>query len=174
MSVTNIKKTPVTSDNLPQSDKEHPTVKTRINVMTPKKLHFCRCVAQNMSLTDSYIEAYNTNNMARSTINEAASRLNSQPLVIARIEQLISLKEQALTRSTVGLREKVLNKLISLMETSTPQDSSKIRAAELLGKSLGLFKEVIEDNREKLPESPEQLTALLQEKLEELQSKTSH
>lgn len=158
--------------NTVTSDETH-TVKQRKKVLTPKKLHFCRCVVHGMSLTDAYRESYSTKNMMRKTIAESASRLNKEPLVTARIEQLISLKEQALTRSTIGLKSKVLDKLVSLMEVGTPQDSSKIRAAELLGKTLGLFKEVIEDNRE-TNQTPEQLTALLQAKLEQLGSKTSH
>ena len=38
------------------------------------------------------------------------------------------------------------------MRTATPADSAKIRAAELLGKSVGLFKDVVESKRQRSPE----------------------
>ena len=132
--------------------------------LTGKQRHFARCLAQGMSKTDSYIESYDTENMARKTINETACRLSKDSRINARITQLIELKEQALIRSTVGLKAQVLTKLVNFMDNATPQDSAKLRAAELLGKSIGLFKDVLEDNRNN-DSSPEELTAKLIEKL---------
>jgi hypothetical protein len=144
---------------------KQPPISTR--ELTGKQRHFARCLANGMTMTESYIEAYEASNMKRSTINEAASRLNKDERISARVQQLIALKEQALIRSTVGLKSQVLTKLVGFMDNATPQDTAKLRAAELLGKSIGLFKEVIEDNRHQ-DKSPEELTALLHEKLSEI------
>lgn len=127
-----------------------------------------------MTKTEAYLEAYQAENMARKTVNEAACRLSQDERVLARVQQLIVLKDKALIRSTGAIKTKVLNKLVEMMDTATPQDSAKLRAAELLGKSVGLFKEVIEDNRHQ-DKSPEELTAILEAKLLALsQDQTAH
>ena len=135
--------------------------------LTAKQLHYCRCRSSGTNMSDSYREAYGSNNMAKKTINEAASRLDASSMIAARIDYLIGQKEAALIRSQVSLKTKVLTKLEAFMDTATPQDASKIRAAELLGKSIGLFKEVLEDNRN-IDRSPEELTAILEAKLAKL------
>ena len=137
---------------------------TRTRKLTPKQLHFARCIASGMSQTDAYKEAYNSSNMKVQTIYEQASRLANDSMIAARVDSLVRLKEQAVVRSTVGLRSKVLTKLEGFMDTATVQDGNRIRATELLGKSIGLFKDVIEDNRDN-DKTPEQLTALLEQKL---------
>ena len=138
--------------------------------LTPYQLHFCRCLANGMNLSDSYRESYSQKNMSKKTINEAASRLNTNSKIQARVDYLISQKEQALIRSTVSLKTKVLAKLDEFMDTATTQDGNKIRAAELLGKSIGLFKDVIEDGSN-VNRSPEELREILEAKLLSLVSK---
>ena len=146
-----------------------PRVDQANKTLTTKQLLFCRCLANGMIKVDSYKEAYSTKNMKTQTIYEEGSRLSKNPVVSARVDHLISMKEQALTRSAVSLKSKVLAKLEAFMDSATTADGNKIRAAELLGKSVGLFKEVIEDNRD-LSKTPEQLSALLEEKLLALES----
>ncbi len=135
--------------------------------LTTKQLHFCRCRASGMNMTDSYREAYSADKMSNKTVNEAACRLDKDSRITARIDHLIHLKEQALIRSSLSLKEKVLSKLEHFMDNASNADSSKIRAAELLGKSLGMFKEVIEDGRDK-DLSSEELTKLLEDKLSKI------
>lgn len=124
-------------------------------------------------MSDSYREAYNAVNMTKKTINEAGSRLDGNSMVKARISYLIGQKEAALIRSAVGLKAKVLAKLEEFMETADKEDGNKIRATELLGKSIGLFREVIEDGT-RVDRTAEELTAVLEAKLLELGSKTKH
>ena len=135
--------------------------------LTGNMLHYCRCRASGQNLSDSYRESYGTSGMTKKSINEASCRLDKRSKIQSRIDYLIGQKEAALIRSEVSLREKVLTKLESFMDSATPQDASKIRAAELLGKSIGLFTEVIEDRRN-LDKSPEELKVLLTQKLSKL------
>jgi hypothetical protein len=114
-------------------------------------------------MTDSYKEAYNTSNMTNKSINEAACRLDKDDKITSRIDALIALKEQAMVRSAMSTRAKVLKKLEDFMDNAVPSDSMKIRATELLGKSIGLFKDVIEDNKQ--VRTPEELKLILAEKL---------
>lgn len=147
--------------------------KGKTKVLTPKQLHFCRCIANGMTQADSYRESYNASNMNQQTIYEEASRLAKRPDIATRVKTLISQKEQALVRSTVGLKSKVLDRLEEFSRTATNQDGNRIRATELLGKSIGLFKDVIIDDKTDI-KTAEELTTILQAKLEKLQSKTTH
>lgn len=145
------------------------STKSKDKPLTPKQLHYCRCRASGTNMTDSYKEAYSTSNMSSKTINEAACRLDKDSRITARIEYLIHLKEQALIRSSTSLKQKVLLKLEHFMDNATTADTAKLRAAELLGKSVGLFKDVIEDNRDK-DLSSDELTKLLEDKIKTLLS----
>ena len=112
--------------------------------LTPKQLHFARCVASGMSQAAAYREAYDTKTERSATVHDAASRVARRPEVKERIEWLIKQREQAVVASALSDREKVLSKLRQWLDTAEPADSNKIRAAELLGKSTGLFRDVIE------------------------------
>jgi len=113
--------------------------------LTPKQLHFARCVASGMSQAQSYREAYNVGETTKSeTIHEAASRLMRKAEIKARVEYLIGQRERAVAASAVSDRERVLSKLRHMLDNAEPSDGNKLRAAELLGKSVGLFKDVVE------------------------------
>ncbi len=170
----------MTSDSTAQNDPSNPasTVgKTKKNSgfnrpLTPKQLHYARCRANGTNMSDSYRESYSASRMSKKTINEAASRLDGDNKVTARVDYLIAQKDKALIRSEVGLRAKVLKQLESFMDSKKVQDTSRIRAAELLGKSIGLFKDVIEDGTN-VHRTPEELRELLHSKLLALTSKDS-
>jgi hypothetical protein len=114
----------------------------RIIDLTPKQLHFCRAVVSGRTMSDAYREAYNTSNMKPASIHREASVLMSHPMVTQRVQRLQGQKDRAVVASSLTDRERVLDKLREFMETAQPSDSAKIRAAELLGKSIGLFKDV--------------------------------
>ncbi len=113
--------------------------------LTPKQLHFCRCVASGMSQAAAYREAYDVSDTTKpTTTHEAASRLMRRADIKARVDNLIRQREAGLVASAVSDREKVLRKLRDWMDCAEPTDGNKIRAAELLGKSTGLFRDVVE------------------------------
>lgn len=112
--------------------------------LTPKQLEFCRKMARGSSQSDAYRAAYDTSNMKPSTVHSRASEMAKRDDIQARIGELNSLRDQAMAHGALADAEFVLSKLRTWAETATPQDSNKIRAAELLGKARGLFKEHIE------------------------------
>ena len=115
------------------------------NKLTPKQLHFARCVASGMSQAQAYREAYDCKPDAlKETQQQAASRLMANPMVRARVDYLIRQKEAGLAASAASDRERVLSKLRHMLDNAEPSDGNKLRAAELLGKSVGLFKDVVE------------------------------
>tara|TARA_R110002167_G_scaffold211526_1_gene416114 strand:- start:537 stop:1001 length:465 start_codon:yes stop_codon:yes gene_type:complete len=108
--------------------------------LTPKQLHFARCVASGMSQSDGYREAFNVKTLTKpESVHQSASRLIADPNVASRVQHLIGLRERAVAASAVSDRERVLSKLRGWMDEAEPSDSVKVRAAELLGKSANLF-----------------------------------
>jgi hypothetical protein len=111
----------------------------RLTDLPVKQLAFARYVADGSSYSDAYRKAFDTQASGRS-VNSKASALMAKPDVRGRVEQLIRAKEQAITRSSLSEREQVLSKLRTFADTATSEDSAKIRATELWGKAIGLFK----------------------------------
>tara|TARA_R110000751_G_scaffold127149_2_gene229135 strand:+ start:1367 stop:1909 length:543 start_codon:yes stop_codon:yes gene_type:complete len=132
--------------------------------LTPKMQAFCDCVAlEGMNLSAAYRSAYNAENMSMAAVNTEASLLASNPAITKRIETLRERKVRSLVCSSVTDAELVLGKLRDWIDTATPVDSNRIRAAELLGKSANLFagNEVIIVDR-----SPEEIAEELRQRLE--------
>jgi len=112
--------------------------------LTGKQRAFARCMADGMTQSAAYREAYDADNMSGAVIRNEASKLMAHPDITVTVERLIAVKERALLASGLSDRDKVLQKLRTWIDDASPTDSNKLRAAELLGKSVGLFKEVTE------------------------------
>ena len=113
--------------------------------LTPKQAHFARCLGSGMSQAAAYREAYNCKADSLSkTQQEAASRLMRDSKVRARVQQVIRAREQAVINAAITDRELVLRKLRHMMDHADPTDGPKIRATELLGRTAGMFKDVVE------------------------------
>jgi hypothetical protein len=132
--------------------------------LTPKMQAFCDCVAlEGMNLSAAYRDAYDAENMSAAAVNTEASLLASNPAITKRIETLRERKVRSLVCSSVSDADLVLQKLRDWIDTATPVDSNRIRAAELLGKSANLFagSEVVIVDR-----SPEEIAEELRQRLE--------
>tara|TARA_R100001132_G_C3269077_1_gene91382 strand:- start:1200 stop:1706 length:507 start_codon:yes stop_codon:yes gene_type:complete len=132
--------------------------------LTPKMLAFCDCIAlEGKNLSQSYRDAYSAENMSAAAIHTEASLLASNPAITKRIETLRERKVRSLVCSSVSDADLVLQKLREWVDTATPVDSNRIRAAELLGKSANLFagSEVVIVDR-----SPEEIAEELRQRLE--------
>ena len=133
---------------------------SRTTGLTPKQRHFCRSVVSGCTMSDAYRQAYNTGNMKPATVNREAHTLMADPKIATRVESLQKAKDRAVVASAISDRERVLDKLRHFMEHAEPSDGAKIRAAELVGKSIGLFKDVT------VTEEPVRTVEELREKLE--------
>ena len=132
--------------------------------LTAKQLHFCRCVASGMTGASSYREAFDVTAEGKSKSHvEAASRLLARSNIKARVDALVAQRERAILASSLSDRERVLSKLRHWMDHAEAGDSNKLRASELLGRSVGLFRDVIETSDSK---SSDELLAELETMLE--------
>ena len=134
--------------------------------LTPKQMHFCRCVAAGMSQAAAYREAFDVTADGKSaTPREAASRLMARADIKARVDALVAQRERSILASSLSDRERVLSKLRAWTDTAEQGDSNKIRAAELLGKSVGLFRDVVETSESR---SSDELLSDLEAMLEQV------
>ena len=113
--------------------------------LTAKQMHFARCVASGMSQSAAYREAFDVAEGSKTaTHREAASRLMARADIKARVDGLIAQRERSILASALSDKERVLDKLRHWVDHAEAGDSNKIRAGELLGRSVGLFKDVVE------------------------------
>ena len=113
--------------------------------LTAKQLHFCRCVAAGMSQAEAYRESHAVTADGKSaTHREAASRLMARADIRTRVDALVKQRERSQLASALSDRERVLSKLRHWLDHAESGDSNRIRSAELLGRSVGLFKDVVE------------------------------
>jgi len=136
--------------------------------LTPKRALFARCVASGMTQADAYREAYDPKpSTTNASIHTLASRVAGEVEVRARIEALLAARERAVAASAVTDRDKVLRKLRHWMDEAEPTDSIKLRAAELLGKSAGLFVTEMTLNTH-VQRDPTEVAAAIQQRLTQL------
>ena len=132
--------------------------------LTAKQQHFCRYVAAGMSQAEAYREAYDVTAEGKSASHrEAASRLMSRADISTRVSALIAQRERSILASSLSDRERVLSKLRHWVDHAEAGDSNKIRAGELLGRSVGLFRDVVETSESR---SSDELLAELETMLE--------
>jgi organic radical activating enzyme len=96
-----------------------------------------------------------------------ASKLVANPKIALSIQKAIQRKEQSSVASSLRTRNYVIEKLYKESQESE-SDASRVRALELLGKSIGLFSDVIE-TKETRPS--EQIEEEIEERIAELLEK---
>ena len=108
-------------------------------MLTAKQMKFVEEVSEGGSQSNAYRKAYDTSQMAPKTIWEEASRLRRHPKVAARIEELEAEKEARRRMQALSREDRVLQELEKIAFGDAPA-SGRLKALELLGKHVGLFK----------------------------------
>jgi hypothetical protein len=136
--------------------------------LTPKQLHFCRAVAAGATYSDAYREAYNVKPDTKlGSINTSSSKLMADPRIRDRVDVLVRKREAYLTTVAVSDRTSVLQRLRLWSEGEDVPTSAQLKATELLGRTAGMFKDVIDDGRS-VSRSPEQIREELELRLQQL------
>jgi hypothetical protein len=111
--------------------------------LTGKQEAFAKLVASGSMLSDAYRECYAADNMKSSTLWSEACRLAQNPKVSARIKD-IQADMEADRRTIERRREEWVLKRLSEEADQADNASSRIRALELVGKTVGMFTDRIE------------------------------
>jgi hypothetical protein len=111
--------------------------------LTGKQEAFAKLVASGSMLSDAYRECYSADNMKSSTLWSEACRLAQNPKVSARIKDIQADMEQC-QRTRLLRREEWVLKSLQEEAVSADNASSRIRALELVGKTVGMFTDRIE------------------------------
>ena len=135
------------------------------NNLTAKQERFAQLVAEgSMSYSQAYRESgYSVENMKPKSVNELASRLVVK--VRSRIDAIRDKNIGLAEGKKETLKTYIENKLMEIADNSD-QDSSKVSALALLGRSIAMFSDkIIEETAD---ESLYDLEKKLKEKLENL------
>ena len=111
--------------------------------LTPKQHKFAELVAGGDTLSDSYRAAYNATNMKPQGIRNEASKLMANQYVTLMVDTLRRRVEAAIQVMEVSTKAKILAKLEDLMYKAKTE-SVQLGAAIALGKTIGLFTDVVE------------------------------
>jgi len=133
--------------------------------LTPKMHCFAMEVASGKTLSDAYRAAYDAARMKPAVVRNEASRLMQRPEITVTVERLRKQQEASYQAATLSDRERVLQRLRHLLEHAegTPAEQVALRAADLLGKSVGLYRDV--QVVQEAPRSVEELQVELEERL---------
>jgi hypothetical protein len=124
---------------------------------------FAMGVASGKTLSDAYRAAYEADRMKPAVVRNEACKLMQRRDITVTVERLRAAQEASYQAATLSDRERVLARLRYLLDHAegTPAEQVALRAADLLGKSVGLYKDVA------IVEKPQRSAAELRSELEE-------
>ena len=107
-------------------------------MLTLKQKVFAENIHKGTQYSRAYRTAYNPYGMTPKTLWEAGSRLSKNPKVVARLEELKAGKEAEEWMLRLSYGDLVINERQS-MALNSKSGRIRIKALELLGKTVGLF-----------------------------------
>ena len=108
-------------------------------MLTAKQEKFVEEISEGGSQSNAYRMAYDASKMASKTVWEESPRLRKHPKVAARVIELEAEKEARRRMQALLREDRVLKELEEIAFGDRPI-LSRLRALELLGKQVGLFK----------------------------------
>ena len=117
--------------------------------LTAKQRKFAENVVNGMGIAEAYRHSYDAENMKPASVQRRAAELMVDGKVTACIEMLAGHKRRISEASTVSDRDNLIRLLRSWSNGDEPATQTQLRAAELLGKACGLYRDVVEDHRER-------------------------
>jgi len=117
--------------------------------LTAKQRKFAENLADGMSQSDAYRNAYDATDMQGDTIRSKASLMAGRDDIRAAVDALMEARMRLIEVKGVSDRAKVVGLLRQFAEDTARPDHVRLRAVELWGKTCGAFVEVIEDRRER-------------------------
>ena len=107
-------------------------------MLTSRQASFVEELLTGTSQTTAYKSNYSTTHMSPKTIWEASSRLSRHPKIVARLDELRAVREAEEWMLRLSYEDFVISELQSIALNSK-SGRVRIKALELLGKTVGLF-----------------------------------
>ena len=137
------------------------------SALTDKQEAFVMGIFSGENYSSAYRAAYDTQNMSDGCIHTEACLLAQNPKVTKRLEQLYRDKEQERRMQSLSRGDFVLEQLKAEATNPDNSDGARVRALELLGKSVALFTDKVETQQVDERDA-EAIKAELQRKLDSL------
>ena len=139
--------------------------------ITAKQLEFARLIAEeHITSSDAYRKAYKPKSSAKKkSIHEMACRVLTNIKVQSMIKSIQREKYEDNRMRAIRREEYVLKKLMEEVEQGD-KASTRIRALELLGKTVSMFSNKVEVETKQIDRSSEEITKDLKLKLQKLLS----
>lgn len=117
--------------------------------LTPRQRAFVENVLKGQSLAQSYRDAYSPDKMTAGHIRTEAVRTAALPHVARALQKRGEEIARDSRAATVSDRDTVLSLLRSWVTGDREPSAAQLKSAELLGRAAGLYREVVEDHRER-------------------------
>jgi len=137
------------------------------NGLTEKQEAFCMSVFSGVSFSEAYRQSYDAERMKPATVHRQAHELVLNRKVAARMDQLHRDRDQQQRMQALSRSDFVLKRLTDEAMNDDNCDGSRIRALELLGKSVALFTDKVE-TEDKTERDASTIKAELKAKLDRL------
>jgi len=135
--------------------------------LTDKQEAFALAVFEGNNFSDAYRLAYDASNMSAACIHTEACLLVQNPKVSQRLEVLNADRVKQQRMLALSRSDFVLKQLTDEATNPDNSDGARVRALELLGKSVALFTDKVE-TEDKTERDAESIKAELQARLDRL------
>jgi hypothetical protein len=112
--------------------------------LTEKQLKFATGAVSGLSLADAYRNAYDAGNMSDRAIRTESARLAARPDIARAMEAIAGEKKAKMQVVSVSDRDMLISNLRNWTKGLETPTSAQLRAAELLGKACGLYRDIVE------------------------------
>ena len=108
--------------------------------LTTSQMAFAQGLIQGKSMRQAYRDAYPNSAAADGTVATAAGKLAKDPRIAKLVRDAWEETQEALADDVAASRRYVMRQLVALSKQAS-QEGSRLRALELLGRSVGMFRE---------------------------------
>jgi hypothetical protein len=155
--------------NRTNNGKVRGTNKPKHSGLTARQQAFVLAVSKGLTYSDAYRQAYGAERSTPQTISVEANRLLNNPKIAVLLEQKISRQESVVLASKANTEAHIKAQLLEHAH-NFKTESGKLKALELLGKSVGMFTDRVESTV--IKQSPEDLKKQLSQHLALLDAET--
>ena len=137
--------------------------------LTARQQAFVAAVAKGLTYSDAYRQAYSCDKSTPQTVSTEANKLINNPKIAVLLEKKLERQESVILASKANTEAHIKARLLE-HANEFKTESGKLKALELLGKSVGMFTDRVESTV--IKQSPEDLKKQLSQHLALLDAET--